>query len=36
MQAPMDQISALLLYLLPPSTSGAMFKGEPSIVVAKS
>ncbi len=32
MQAPMDQISALLLYLLPPSTYGAIFKGEPNMV----
>lgn len=33
MQAPMDQISALLLYLLFPSTYGAIFSGEPSMVL---
>lgn len=32
----MDQMSALLLYQFPPNTSGAMFNGDPNIVVVKS
>lgn len=34
MHAPIDQMSALLLYFPPPKTYGAIFKGDPSIVVA--